>query len=69
MGAHVAVAVERMPVQRAGADKARPVANTAPVSQLDLAAAEDRVLVAAFLAGSQDAFNVIVTRHQPSLVI
>jgi RNA polymerase sigma-70 factor (ECF subfamily) len=64
MGAHVAVAVERIPVQRAGADKARPVANTAPVSQLDLAAAEDRVLVAAFLAGSQDAFNVIVTRHQ-----
>lgn len=33
-------------------------------TQLDLANAEDRVLVAAFLAGSQDAFNVIVTRHQ-----
>jgi RNA polymerase sigma-70 factor (ECF subfamily) len=31
---------------------------------LDLAAAEDRVLVAAFLAGSQDAFAVIVNRHQ-----
>ena len=31
---------------------------------LDLAAAEDRVLVAAFLAGSQDAFAVIVNRYQ-----
>ncbi len=31
---------------------------------LDLAAAEDRVLVAAFLAGSREAFDVIVTRHQ-----
>jgi RNA polymerase sigma-70 factor, ECF subfamily len=31
---------------------------------LDLAAAEDRVLVAAFLAGSQDAFAVIVSRYQ-----
>jgi RNA polymerase sigma-70 factor (ECF subfamily) len=31
---------------------------------LDLAAAEDRVLVAAFLAGSQDAFSVIVNRYQ-----
>jgi RNA polymerase sigma-70 factor (ECF subfamily) len=36
----------------------------APATTLDLAAAEDRVLVAAFLAGSQDAFQVIVTRHQ-----
>lgn len=34
---------------------------------LDLAAAEDRVLVAAFLAGSHEAFNVIVTRHQRSV--
>ena len=31
---------------------------------LDLAAADDRVLVAAFLAGSQEAFSVIVNRHQ-----
>jgi len=35
-----------------------------PSSHLDLAAAADRILVAAFLAGSQEAFNVIVTRHQ-----
>lgn len=34
------------------------------VSKLDLEAAEDRVLVAAFLAGSQDAFAVIVSRYQ-----
>jgi len=33
-------------------------------NELDLAAAEDRVLVAAFLAGSQDAFAVIVSRYQ-----
>lgn len=31
---------------------------------LDLTAAEDRVLVAAFLAGSQEAFAVIVNRYQ-----
>jgi RNA polymerase sigma-70 factor, ECF subfamily len=31
---------------------------------LDLSAAEDRVLVAASLAGSQDAFGVIVSRYQ-----
>src|SRR5688572_26181646 len=39
-------------------------ANAARPTELDLAAAEDRVLVAAFLAGSQDAFAVIVSRHQ-----
>ena len=33
-------------------------------SELDLAAAEDRVLVAAFNAGSQEAFAVIVNRYQ-----
>ncbi len=36
----------------------------APATQLDLANAEDRVLVAAFQAGSKEAFDVIVTRHQ-----
>lgn len=33
-------------------------------THLELTNAEDRVLVAAFLAGSHDAFNVIVARHQ-----
>ena len=36
---------------------------TAPATTLNLAAAEERVLVAAFLAGSTDAFTVIVPRH------
>ena len=42
------------------ASEATPVRGT----HLDLTNAEDRVLVAAFLAGSHDAFNVIVARHQ-----
>lgn len=38
---------------------------TAPEAEsTDLAAADDRVLVAAFQAGHQGAFDVIVTRHQ-----
>jgi RNA polymerase sigma-70 factor (ECF subfamily) len=48
---------------RSEAEENHPV--TAPRPEvLDLAAAEDRVLVAAFLAGSQEAFAVIVNRHQ-----
>jgi len=39
-------------------------APAAPATQLDLEAAEDRVLVAAFRAGSQQAFDVIMARHQ-----
>ncbi len=61
MASHTASIAEGVPgwaMTEAGAVKAtRPDA-------LDLAAAEDRVLVAAFLAGSQDAFAVIVNRHQ-----
>src|SRR5688572_1691600 len=36
----------------------------AEASSTDLTAADDRVLVAAFQAGSAAAFDVIVTRHQ-----
>jgi len=59
------VAAEQMPTWRARTE-ADPLVRdqAAPASALDLAAAEDRVLVAAFLAGSQEAFRVIVTRHQ-----
>ncbi len=54
-----------MPTWTAGGE-AEPVTQAVapPATALDLAAAEDRVLVAAFLAGSQDAFQIIVTRHQ-----
>ena len=42
-----------------------PVSMTAPdAAPTDLTAADDRVLVAAFQAGSAGAFDVIVTRHQ-----
>jgi RNA polymerase sigma-70 factor, ECF subfamily len=44
--------------------KADPRVTTAKPEALDLTAAEDRVLVAAFLAGSQEAFAVIVSRYQ-----
>jgi len=63
MGAYSGVAVERMPGRRMAVSPANE-ANAAAASQLDLEAAEDRVLVAAFLAGSTQAFDVIVTRHQ-----
>jgi len=56
---------EQMPAWSTGREtEAMAQDVTAPATTLDLAAAEDRVLVAAFLAGSQDAFQVIVTRHQ-----
>lgn len=57
------VAVDRIPAWGARVNSV-PQRVTAPATELDLAAAEDRVLVAAFLAGSRQAFDVIVTRHQ-----
>lgn len=52
----------RVRVNSEGIDD-RPVEAARP-DALNLAAAEDRVLVAAFVAGSQEAFGVIVSRHQ-----
>lgn len=46
----------------AAPDDVRPM--TAEAGSTDLAAADDRVLVAAFQAGHAAAFDVIVTRHQ-----
>ena len=63
MAAHSASAATWGARVRSEAKDNHPV--TAPRTEvLDLAAAEDRVLVAAFLAGSQEAFAVIVSRHQ-----
>lgn len=60
MGSHTASMAEPLPSLRT---RSGALSVKAPDS-LDLAAAEDRVLVAAFLAGSQEAFAVIVNRHQ-----
>lgn len=65
MGSHTASIAER-PWGTRGREvsqQERPAIAKAP-DALDLAAAEDRVLVAAFLAGSQEAFAVIMSRHQ-----
>lgn len=66
MGAQSGLAAEHMPAWGSSVSaRQHPTDAAAPrPGTLDLAAAEDRVLVAAFLAGSHDAFEVIVTRHQ-----
>jgi len=56
MGSHIGTITERLPVWGSRVNEEE--------RSLDLAAAEDRVLVAAFLAGSQEAFTVIVSRYQ-----
>ncbi|MEO6221739.1 MAG: sigma-70 family RNA polymerase sigma factor, partial [Vicinamibacterales bacterium] len=67
MGSHTALVAEHLPAwgtrgREVSQDDRSPI--TRAPDALDLAAAEDRVLVAAFLAGSQDAFSVIMSRHQ-----
>jgi RNA polymerase sigma-70 factor (ECF subfamily) len=42
----------------------RPEDQAAPVSSADLADADDRAVVSAFLAGRPEAFDVIVERHR-----
>lgn len=56
--------IARLPGWGARVNSERAAAQGASKDALDLEAAEDRVLVAAFLAGSQDAFAVIVHRYQ-----
>lgn len=66
MGSHTALVAETLPAWGTGVSergRSTGAAITRP-DTLDLAAAEDRVLVAAFLAGSQEAFAVIVSRYQ-----
>jgi RNA polymerase sigma-70 factor (ECF subfamily) len=66
MAGHGAAAAERIEAwgTRVSASSQTSEVSAVAGTRLDLAGAEDRVLVAAFLAGSQDAFNVIVARHQ-----
>ena len=65
MASHTASVVANLPRwgARVSSESDNPAIAAKP-NELDLAAAEDRVLVAAFLAGSQDAFAVIVNRYQ-----
>ena len=64
MASHTASVAERVPGWGARVSSESNDSTIARPDVLDLAAAEDRVLVAAFLAGSQDAFAVIVNRYQ-----
>jgi RNA polymerase sigma-70 factor (ECF subfamily) len=66
MGAQSTATAERLQGwgTRVSATSQTSEAAAVNATRLDLDHAEDRVLVAAFLAGSQEAFNVIVTRHQ-----
>lgn len=69
MGSHNGVVAERLSpwssrVNPAGTAEDALESRSSTPDALNLAAAEDRVLVAAFNAGSQDAFAVIVTRYQ-----
>jgi RNA polymerase sigma-70 factor, ECF subfamily len=52
------------PPWRGMASEARPTSDVGPAMSDDLSAADDKTLVAAFVQGRREAFDVIVTRYQ-----